>query len=253
MGKHWAKDCRALKYRDLKATKDGETVHGMYYYHPLFGSLPGYEFTLEDIRVMADKRKAEFLRLVEQEKYPTNEIACYPSLKFVWGPLRVNKIGTFEYRGPDMNHPSIVFSVSELLVYLLKMIEEREINVEPSDLGIREPFRFEDNTIYVPSYATLKNLERQSIFNGFESSAVHSYCSKLLDLADEFPKTPRNINTIREMVKKKKTTSDEMLEMVKKNGYSYDDVPEDMLNHLALYHSSKLTSDLALLKRQFRI
>ncbi len=253
MGRHWAKDCRVLIYRDLKVTKGAESMQGIHYYLPMFGALPSYEFTLQDIRVMADARKAQWLKLLEQKEFPTNEIACYPTLKFMWGPLRVNKIGTFEYRGPDMNHPDVIFSLSTLLVYLLKSIEKRKLRVEPSDIGINEPFVLEGDTIYVPPHSTLKHLEQQSVVHGLDSSAVHGYCSNLVALAERLPGKAKRLERIKEMLKGKRTVSDEILEMVRKNGYDInEEVPEDMMNHVALYHANKLSSGIEELRKGFK-
>jgi carboxylate-amine ligase len=252
-GVHWGKDCRVLVYRDLKVTKADKEFKGIHYYLPMFGRLPSYEFTLEDIRVMADMKKAEWLRLLEQKNFPTNEIACFPTLKFMWGPLRVNKIGTLEYRGPDMTHPDVIFSSSSLLVYLLRRIEKLELMVEPSDVGIEEPFVLEDDTIYVPPYATLRHLEQQSVTRGFESKAVHDYCSALLNLAEKLPNKAKNLDRVKEMVDKKKTVSDEILDMVKKNGYDLEEqVPDDMMNHIALYHADRLASDIGKVRKSFK-
>lgn len=255
MGVNWAKDCRVLVYRDFKVTKGGESFEGIHYYLPMFGALPNYEFTLQDIRVMADTKKAEWLRMLEQKKFPTNEIACVPSLKFMWGPLRVNKIGTFEYRGPDMNHPEVVFSTSDLLVHLLSMIEKKQIHVEPSDIGVSEPFLYEDGTIYVPPHTTLKYLEQQSVVHGFDSTDIHAYCSRLLSLVEKIPgKKPKYLDRIKKMVKEKKSVSDDILDMVKKNGYKTDEeVPEDMLDHIALYHAKKISSDITDLRKRFAL
>lgn len=252
-GTHWGKDCRVLVYRDLKVARGTDVFRGIHYYLPMFGGLPNYEYTLEDIRVMADKKKAEWLRLLERANFPTNEIACYPTLKFMWGPLRVNKIGTFEYRGPDMNHPDVIFSSSSLLVYLLRRIEKLELQVEPSDVGINEPFVLEDDTIYIPPHATLRHLEQQSVTRGFDSKTVHEYCSALLALAEKLPNKNRFLERIQGMVKEKKTVSDEILAMVKKNGYDLgSQVPDDMMNHVALYHAEKLKSTIGDLREYYR-
>jgi hypothetical protein len=243
MGYHWAKDCRVLVYRDLKVTKGDKEFRGIHYYLPIFGSFPGYEFTVEDIRVMADNRKSQWLKLLEQKEYPTNEIAGSPSLKFMWGPLRVNKIGTYEYRGPDMNHMPFIFSASRLLYHALKAIEKKGLQVVPSDIGIEEPFVLEDNVIYVPPHATLRDLERQSVINGLGSEGVHKYCSNLFSLVKKLSRT--KIPLLKDMLESKKTMSDEILDMVKKNGYSLEEeIPEDMLNHIALYHANKLSAEL---------
>lgn len=246
-GYHYAKDTRVFIYRDMKFKKGARKLHGPYYYLPMFGALPSYEFTLNDLRVLADTRKSEWLKILEQKRFPTNEIAAYPTLKFVWGPIRVNKIGTFEYRGPDMNHPLYIFSIMSLLRYALEAIETHEYEVRPSDIGIDEPFVLEDDVIYAPPYTTLRHLEYRSATSGFDSVKVQNYTSALFDLVSKISgkgKT-KNLDLIRNMIRDKKTVSDEILEFVKKNGYSLEEeLPEDMLNYIALYQADKFYSGM---------
>ncbi len=246
-GSYYAKDTRVLVYRDLKLARGTYVLRGLHYYLPMFGALPNYEFTLKDLRVFADVRKNEWLKILEQKSFPTNEIAAYPTLKFMWGPLRVNKIGTFEYRGPDMNHPLYIFSIMSLLRYALEAIETHEYEVRPSDIGIDEPFVLEDDVIYVPPKATLKYLEYRSVTEGFESKAIHNYASALLDLVSKISGKgkSRNLELIKKMLKEKKSVSDEIIQLVKKNGYSLEgELPEDILDYIALYHSEKFSSEM---------
>lgn len=254
-GIHYGKDCRALVYRDMKVLRKDSVLRGIHYYLPMFGALPEYEFTLQDLRVMAEQKKSEWLKLLEQKNFPTNKIANFPTLKFMWGPLRVNKIGTIEYRGPDMNHPEIIFAVSSLLKYALDAIEKNEYRVRPSDIAISEPFVFENDRIYVPPHSTLKYLERQSAVLGFESSEMHSYCKRLFDLVCTISEkgNSRNLKAIKEMLDSRKSVSDEILMMIKKNGYDLEaEIPEDMLNHVALYHADRLSKSTAALVKEFR-
>lgn len=255
MGRHWAKDSRVLIYRDFKVVKGAESLAGIHYYLPAFGAIPSYEFTLQDLRVMADAKKTKWLALLEQQGYPTNEIAGYPTLKFMWGPLRVNKIGTFEYRGLDMNRPEVIFSISSLLTFALRAIEGKGLEVLPSDIGIDEPFALEDDIIYVPPHSTLKYLELQSVVRGFDADSVYKYCSSLLGLVDKI--TDRgdssNLRVVRGMLKDRRSVSDEMLELVRKNGYDLEEeVPEDMMNHVALYEANKFSSGLGAATKAFR-
>jgi hypothetical protein len=247
-GFYYGKDTRVLVYRDIKLKKGVRELRGLHYYLPRFGALPSYEFTLKDLRVLADVRKAEWLKMLESEIFPTNEIAAYPTLKFMWGPLRVNKIGTFEYRGPDMNHPLHIFSIMSLLRYALEAIEKHEYEVRPSDIGIDEPFVLEDDVIYVPPRATLKHLEYQSVTVGFESDKVHKYASSLFELVSKISKKgkTKNLKLIKKMLKEKKTVSDEIIELVRKNGYSLEgELPKDILNYIALYHAEKFSSEIS--------
>ena len=142
-----------------------------------------------------------------------------------------------------MNHLNIVFAASRLLYHALKAIEKEQLEVVPSDIGIEEPFVLENHTLYVPPHATLRNLEQQSVINGLESEAVYKYCSNLFELVTKL--TKKKMPIIKEMLENKKTISDEILAMVKKNGYDInEEIPEDMLNHIALYHAEKLSSEL---------
>lgn len=241
-GFHHGKDCRALVWRDM-ATTGQHPLKGIYYYHPIFGSLPDYEFTLEDLRVFADKKKTEWLKLLEQKEFPTNEIAGVPALKFMWGPLRVNKIGTFEYRGPDMNHPLVIFSVASLLRFALEAIETQELRVLPSDIGISEPFALEGDTIYVPPFARVKYYEYQGSVRGLESDDLFNYATKMFNLVCRISGRgkAKNLDAIRKMLKERKTVSDEILDLAKKNGYSLEEeIPQDFCDHIALYHARKL-------------
>jgi hypothetical protein len=245
MGYHWAKDSRVLVYRDMRVDRGARSMHGIHHYLPIFGALPSYEFALEDLRVMADTRKTEWLKVLEQRRFPTNNIACYPTLKFMWGPIRVNKIGTFEYRGPDMNHPSVIFATSRLLVYALQAIEKQGIKVLPSDIGAAEPFVLEGDTIYVPPHSTLKHLEYQSVVNGFGAQSVKEYCKALYDLVEQLTGKAKRLGRVKGMLDSGMSVSDEILAMVKKNGYDLDaEVPEDMLNHIALYHADRLPMEI---------
>lgn len=246
-GFHYGKDTRVIAYRERKVTRGVRELEGMHYLFPLFGALPHYELTLDDLRVLADSRKNEYLKLLGQKSFPTNEIAAHPTLKFMWGPLRVNKIGTFEYRGPDMNHPMHIFSVISLLRYALEAIEKHEYEVRPSDIGVDEPFELEDDVIYVPPYTRVKHLEYRSITDGFESAEVRKYTSALLDLVVKISGNgkSKNLELIKKMLKEKKSVSDDILELIRKNGYSLDEeLPEDILNYVALYQSEKFSSEL---------
>ena len=242
---YYAKDTRVLVYRDMQLRKGTMDIHGLHYYLPMFGGLPKYEFTLADLRVMADMRKSQWLKLLERKSFPTNELAGYPTLKFMWGPLRVNKIGTFEYRGPDMNHPLNIFSVMSLLKYALEAIEKHEYEVMPSDIGIDEPFLLEDDVIHLPPHTKLKYLEFRSITEGFESVNVHKYASELVDLVQKDRKKSGNLEPVRKMLKEKKSISDSILDLVKKNGYSLDnELPKEMVNYIALYQANKFSSEI---------
>lgn len=254
-GINYAKDCRTAGYRDFRVIKNGKTIEGAYYQTPLLGGLPKYEFTLQDIRVIADQRKNEWLKLIASKKYPTNEIATYPTLRFMLGPLRVNKVGTFEYRGLDMNIPDITFGIAALLRHLLEAIEKLELVTMPSDIGISEPFKLEDDIVYLPPHSSVKYVEFLSTVHGFESKNVYNYCKKLLKLLlqiSDLGKNDKALDRIKRMLSERKTTSDEILELAKKNGHDISkQLPEDFLNYIALYYAKQLPKKIDETRRIF--
>jgi hypothetical protein len=55
------------------------------------------------------------------------------------------------------------------------------------------------------------------------------------------------------MVKNRKTVSDEILDMVKKNGYDVSaEVPDDMMSHVALYHADRLKSTIGDIRKYYK-
>jgi len=109
-GEHFVKDYRTMLYRDMYFHEKEKELHGLYFNYPILGGLPNYEFTMEDLRTMSSKRKNTYLEMLSSRGLPLEKDVVYsPDLKFMWGAVRVNKVGTFEYRGTDMNHPNILF------------------------------------------------------------------------------------------------------------------------------------------------
>ena len=46
------------------------------------------------------------------------------------------------------------------------------------------------------------------------------------------------------MIQKKKSVSDQVLDLVRKNGYDPENTPDEFLKYVALYHSKKLVKDV---------
>ncbi|MBN2477805.1 hypothetical protein JXB01_00765 [Candidatus Micrarchaeota archaeon] len=242
-GRYIGKDSRVLIYRDM--IMEEKKIHGMYYEYPEFGSLSDYQFTLEDVKNMAIKRKNRYLTLLQMHGKKINEIMNIPELKFTWGPLRVNKIGTFEYRGMDMCHPLQNFSTSVLLKTALDKIGELELQMEPSDIGVEEPFSREGDTVYLPPFSTVKNLEYLSAVYGMENSSVYEYCKKFFEFVLEISGGGKNgFAGVQRIIDSKKTVSDEIIELAAKNGQDKNSISEEFLRYLALYHAKKLKNEL---------
>lgn len=247
-GQHYAKDCRVLIYRDF-TLNDSSSVRGIHYYLSLFGALPNYEFTLEDIRVMADRRKTEWIKLLQKQRFnKLVDIMAVPALKFMWGPVRVNKIGTFEYRGSDMNYPAYTMALAALFRYALEAIEVHNLEVAPSDLGTTRPFLLENNTIYIPPYSHVRHFEYLATVHGLGSITVYNYCKRLLTLVDKISERSKKslfLKPIRNMILDKKTVSDDILGLARKNGYREGEhLSTDLANYLVLYYSNLLNKEI---------
>lgn len=246
-GEQYAKDCRVLIYRDF-ALHGEEGVRGIHYYLPLFGALSGYEFTLGDLRVTAERRKSEWIKLLQRQRFgDIVHIVGVPALKFMWGPLRVNKIGTFEYRGPDMNHPTYILAVAALLRYALDAIEAEGLEMRPTDLGAAEPFLLEDGIVHLPPYHRLRYLEYLATVKGLESQEVHIYCKRLVRWIAHISKKASSpfLQQIWKMLGTRKTMADEILDLARQNGYTYGEtLPEDVASYVALYHTQRLRKEI---------
>jgi len=246
-GEHFVKDSRTMLYRDMYLHTKNKEIHGLYFDYPLFGGMPKYEFTIEDLRVISAKRKSRYFELLHSKGIPLEkELVHSPELRFMWGSIRVNKIGTFEYRGTDMNHPKYIFSMSYLLKLTLDAIRRNELQMLPSDIGLKEPFKREGDVVYLPPFSTLKSLEYLATVYGFENSSVHEYCSAFFNFVLKNCKRPdmKRLEPIKEMIQNKKSVSDQVLDLVRKNGYAPENTPDEFLKYVALYHSKKLVKDV---------
>ncbi|MEW6328691.1 MAG: hypothetical protein AB1468_01095, partial [Candidatus Micrarchaeota archaeon] len=239
-GQYVAKDTRLFLYRDMWMKKKDGVVSGLYSEHPIFGRLPRYSLTLSDLILLSEKRHQTWLEMVE-EKCPEylDIVADKHPLQLTWGPLRINKVGTFEYRGMDMNLPSHMIGTSLIIKYLLKKIKTEHLAVKPSDIGIKGPFRLEGDTIYVPPYAYLSEvLQYKSALEGLADADVYNYSKRMYSLAMEAvpDKKDPGLSRIQSILKNRKTKSDEIIAMVRKKGYGLSSqLDEDFARELALF------------------
>lgn len=148
-GRLFGKDARLGFYRNLEfPERDAE---GLYRRHRRFGRLPDYIHTPYDVHSRAESQKHAFLREI-REKKPR----IIPTIKdghpytFYWGPVRVNKLGTFEQRGMDMNLPAHMLGISTLLKKALAGINQLGLKITPSNHAISHPFKVEDSAVLVP-------------------------------------------------------------------------------------------------------
>ena len=253
-GMHHVKDSRIMIYRDMRLRGNADYV-GLYSDYSLFGGLPRYAAGLSDVIMLTEHRYATWKELVT-ERCPVYEdiVGERHPLQFNWGPLRINKVGTFEYRGLDMNLPSHIVGTSLLMKYLMKRIREEHLEVRPSDIGIREPFKVEGNYLYVPPFSYVNDvLQARSAIEGMDDPLVYRY-SKAFAAAclKSVPhKRDPGVDRIKRILSTRKTKSDEILDRAKKLGWEKGDrLSEEMARDLALEAAEELEDEVERMMRR---
>ena len=246
-GEHFAKDSRTMLYRDMALEKGEKQIYGLFEQHPMFGGLPNYEYTLADLRNMSAKRKRKFIEMMRAKGLDVPaKVRDRSDLRFMFGAVRVNRVGTIEYRGTDMNYPSYLLATSYLVKLAFDAIKKQNLQMLPSDIGLTEPFKREGDTIYLPPFYQVKRLEKTSTLRGISSKKLADYCSALFSfvLRNATRKDMKRLAPISDILEKKKTVSDDILEYVKKQGYGKESVPNEILREVAVDSSDWLSKDV---------
>ena len=136
---------------------------------------------------------------------------------------------------------------------IMKTLQEEYYAVVPSDIGMKEPFKVEGDTIYIPPYPYVRNeLQKLSAYKGFDSDAILNYCKRFLRFAQStMPKdTLKLIEPFKRMLDKKKTTSDELLDYARKKGFRKNgaELTNKLAAEIALEHSERLLKEIILAK-----
>ncbi|MFA4982774.1 MAG: hypothetical protein WC588_01015 [Candidatus Micrarchaeia archaeon] len=249
-GVHLGKDSRVLLYRAMRARAGETAVRGLYSEMPLFGMLPQYADSITELIMLTENRYEAWKELVG-EKCPEymGEVESRHPLQFNWGPLRINRVGTLEYRGLDMNLPSYMIGASLILKYLLKKVRADGLIVTPSDIGIKEPFRVEGERIYVPPHSYVRQvLQLKSALAGLADSEVYRYTRQMVSLAlKSVPnKSDPGLSRVKGIIESRKSKSDEILEKVRKEGYGPSErLDEEFARSLALRLCDELQDEVS--------
>ncbi len=237
-GNYYGKSSRMIVWRDFSK---GNTVPigGIFNKNPIkiFNSLPSYYSSVYDIDHDSQRRKDNWIRMIESYSMGVpKEIVKRSSLKCDWGPVRLNPIGTLEQRGMDMNTPMHVLGVSSLLKRILKPIFYGDLKVRVADFAIDEPFKLEDGIIYVAPYNYVRKLELESALNGFDNKEVLKYCKSFYDASMKIEPARRElVSEVDAMFSAKKTKSDDILDIAKEKGLEIGKSnPPDLWGAIAL-------------------
>ncbi len=245
-GRFLGKDSRALLYRGGKELGYG----GMYSDYSLFGGLLPYIGGYERLAELAEERYSEWRRIVAEAGADPGGMEGKNRLDFAWNPVKINKVGSIELRNMDMNMPSTLMAVSVLTKYALRDIQREGLKVVTDPLAKGEPFKLEDGRIFVPPFEHVsEELQRAEAWEGLENDALYTYCKKFFSLAAGFvnKKYYPILKPVKDMLKKRKTRSDEMLSLLEKRGHSprEEEVSEDALRELVLRYSGRLRKDIS--------
>ena len=242
-GNFLAKDSRMLQIRNCN---EFDYSKGLFKELEEFGELPAYLWTMNDLRYRLLRMDKKMKNMIKKTRYK-DEVKKKQLLDFVWTVIKVNRLGTLEYRGCDMNHPKYFAGVAVLFKSIQRVIQQEFYRVEVSDIGIKEPFKVEGKTIYIPpeSYVKLK-LQPASAYKGFEDKDVYNYVKRFFNFAKKHANKDylKLLIPLNNLIERKKTVSDIIIKRVKQKGYSLNDhIPQNVCAEIALKHSEQFVKE----------
>ncbi|KKT35519.1 MAG: Glutamate-cysteine ligase family 2 [Parcubacteria group bacterium GW2011_GWA2_44_12] len=252
-GEFLGKNARVIVYRG------GNTFNypnGMYADYQEFGALQPYENTGGDLIHSITKRYEQWRAYLKKLEVNFKTYTKHRSiLDTAWNPVKVNANGTLEQRGMDMNHPQILISTALVIKYILKMVLEEFIDVVPDDAAEANPFKYKDGKILIPPHSYVRGtLQPLAAVKGLDSPQVLHYAKSLIALAESFMPENRKafLAPLKEMIEKKKTVSDEIIDDVKKKGHTdfSKPLPQNIAQEIALEHANRLFKETLLTQQQ---
>lgn len=245
-GKCIGKDSRVIMYRGGEHLNN---MNGLYANLEEFGGLSPYKLTSLDIIDIITTRYEKWKSYVISLGLNIKVLSLYGSiLDTTWNPVKVNPNGTLEQRGMDMNHLTYIIGIGVIIRWVLKKLQEEYYAVVPSEIGIKEPFKVEGDIIYIPPYPNVRDvLQKNSAYKGLESYEVYNYCKRFLRFAASIMPQDRLklIKPFQEMLIRRKTVSDEILDYARKKGYKRNDkITNKLAADIALHHSERLSREI---------
>ena len=253
-GINMAKNCRALIYRGGKKLN---YMDGVYANMQQMGALPPYKQTLTDLMISLDARISRWKKVVKKadKKIKFNKLYQY-NLEVGWHPVKINKHGTLEMRGMDLNYMSIIGGITVLMKSILKKIQHEFIEVLPADFAIDEPFKLENGILYIPPQTHVRNnLQKWSVHEGYDNKAMHDYTKRFYKFAKSLVPTrhKRLLNSLGDMVEQGKSISDRILHYAKYKGYMDNNyISNEEAAEIALYFAKKGQQDLHQTQKNFK-
>ena len=221
----------------------------------LLGGLQPYKHTISDLMHSLKMKDKKAIKLFEKSGAPRSFIEKKSRLDLSWNPIKVNKHGTLEQRGLDTNLLSINLGVTVMIKFILRAIQQDFYHVIPSDLALNEPFKLEGNVIFIPPQTHVRNiLQYQSAHHGLSYKEMANYCTRFYNLAKKlvYKEYVPTLKTIKNMIDKKMTISDKIIQYVKKYGYTLDQsLPQEICRKISLNYSKRLRRDIEKVKKKY--
>ncbi len=245
-GRCLAKSSRVVMYRGGEIFKCPE---GLYANHQKFGALPSYILTGTDLMATIQKKYSEWSELLKSVDVVPEDVLKHGSiLGTVWNPVRLNAHGTTEQRSMDANLPSVIVALALIVKFIAKHVQEKFIQVISSDMALKSPFKYENQTLYIPPHSYVRDtLQAKAAFEGLQSEDIFNYCSAFFKLVKSL--MPRNrhylLEPLETMLKEKQTLSDQMLKKAKELGMSNaGELSNEQAAQLALFFCQEFSQDL---------
>lgn len=247
------KDARMMVYR---GDPDISLPNSVYAKYPEFGILNDYSDDFETMVKRIRDRTTKLKNLLSDHGYDFKDFikSEVSLLDSSWKPVKISPHGTIESRGSDMNTLPLIASSAVVLKNLSRYIEKHNISILPSEIGNSEPFTIEDETLHVPLRQHLQHLQKNSAFVGMENAHVHDYTKRLLRLTKKvFTKDQYDsIQPLLDMVDEQQTTSDKIIQYVKKiQGKDYQILEKETAQKIALQCANNLYKDVLISKKMF--
>jgi hypothetical protein len=239
-GKYFGKDSRMIFWRGGKKLK----YDGMFNKNQMLGGLQPYKQTLLDLMHTLEQKDKKVKRLFRKAGVPDVFLKKKKKLDLTWNPVKINKLGTLEHRGMDSNYIDINLSLSVMMKFLLRAIQQDYYHVVPSDIGIDEPFKLEGNIIFVPPHTHVRNVwQYKSAYKGLADDEIYKACTRFYNLCKKliYKEYHPTMTPVKKILNNRVTVSDEIISQVKKKGYSLDqNLPQEVCRQIALNYADKL-------------
>ncbi|MDD9952882.1 MAG: hypothetical protein OXR66_00935 [Candidatus Woesearchaeota archaeon] len=253
-GKYIAKDSRLLMYRGGGAVQYHKGKYGK---RPdLAAGLGPYERTIKDLLWRLDQRRLKWKAAMEAAKInPTPYTNPRDTLKFTWNPLKINPLGTLEYRGCDMNFMTNILAVSTMIKFCLRKIQQDYTLVLSSDIDIKDAFKIEGNFLFVPPHTTVREeMQPASAHEGFKNKQLRQYMHRLYKFARAEVKEFDSdylplLKPIGKILDEEETVADHIINDVKKKGYTTT-ISQGAAQELSLKYAALFEQDLEKAKHE---